>query len=109
MKRGKDFIYALRLGNCRAGDLFVVKAKNKEGAIRVINKEMGEGISPKYRSSWFETLGKFPSFEAFKRSEFFQDEVSEELASRTGSTWLPSSVKGVSREIGSTGLSIFGY
>ena len=109
MKKGKDYIYALRLENCRVGDLFVVKAQNKEGAVRVINKEMGEGVTPKYRSSWFETLGKFPSFEAFKNSDIFKENIREELGSRRGSTWLPSSVKEVSQELNSTGLSTFGY
>jgi len=110
MKRGKDYIYVLRLEDCRVGDLFVVKAKNKEGAIKIIDREMGEGVTPKYRSSWFEVLGKFPSFEAFKRSEFFQDTIGPELKSRGGSfDWAPKSVKGLSRELGSTGLSTFGY
>lgn len=107
--KGKDYIYALRLQNCRVGDLFIVKAKTKEGALKIINKEMDPGDIP-YKSSWFETLGKFPSFEAFKRSEIFLHQVKPDLQARRGIDWETSSVRGLSKELGSgSGISLFGY
>jgi hypothetical protein len=99
-------IYVLRLRDCRVADLFVVKASTKTEALKKINKELDFGTEP-YKASWFSTEGKFSTFEDFKKSDLFKEEIKPELKDRKG--WETSTVKELSDKLNKSGISLFNY